>query len=450
VACTACGFDASAEFAFCPKCGTRLASAPAEPESDRRPVTVLFADLCGFTSLSEALDPEDVRSLQSELFDEMAATIQRLDGFVEKFVGDAVMAVFGAPVAHDEDPERALLAALRLHERVAALSERWLARLGRPLAIHVGINTGPVVAGHFRSTRSSAYAVTGDTVNAAARLQNAAEPGQTLVSEATWHLTQHAFRFEVVGALALKGKAQPLAAYRLLGALTAPESSRGLQSHGLAAPLVGRGQELDALTAAFDAMQTGATQLVSIVAEAGTGKSRLLAEFVARLEAQGLLADIAVRRAACSSLGERTYGVPSALLRDAYGLAAQDPAGVARRKVAKALGALGADEEETQQLSAFLGYVLGLEADDAATPHLDPEQLKRQIFRAVQVIVDRRLQLSPLLMIVEDLHWSDAASVELLRYLLDSLHDRPFMLLVTHRPAPQLANVGAGAAAHTL
>src|SRR5206468_7881641 len=137
-----------------------------------------------------------------------------------------------------------------------------------------------------------------------------------------------------------------------------------------------------------------ATQLVSIVAEAGTGKSRLLAEFVARLQAQGRLADIAVRRAACSSLGERTYGVPSALLRDAYGLAAQDPAGVARRKVAKALGALGADEAETQQLSEFLGYVLGLEADDAATPHLDPEQLKRQIFRAVQVIVERRLQLS--------------------------------------------------------
>ena len=144
MACTACGYDVPSEFAFCPKCGQRLAvPAPPAAASDRRPVTVLFADLSGFTALSETLDPEDLRALQVELFDAMSATIQRLDGFVEKFVGDAVMAVFGAPVAHEEDPERAVRAALALHERVALLSERWIARLNRPLALHIGINTGP-------------------------------------------------------------------------------------------------------------------------------------------------------------------------------------------------------------------------------------------------------------------------------------------------------------------
>jgi adenylate cyclase len=452
--CPGCGFDAPADFAFCPKCGKPL-TAPAptpssDTSSDRRPVTVLFADLCGFTALSETLDPEDVRALQGELFALMSSAIQRLDGFVEKYVGDAVMAVFGAPVAHEEDPERAVRAALELHERVARLSARWLPLLGRPLALHVGINTGPVVAGHIGSQREGAYAVTGDTVNAASRLQNAAGPGQTFVSEATWLLTRHAFRYEPMGGLALKGKAQPLPAYRVEGALQAPASARGLQAHGLAAPMIGRDAELGALMAAFAQMQAGQTQLVRIVAEAGSGKSRLLSEFLARLQANGQLADTALRSAACSSLGERTYGVPAALLRDAYGLAADENAATARQKIAAALAALGAGDDETARISLLLGYVLGFDPDEARTRHLDPEQLKHQIFLAVQSVVERRLQAGALLLVVEDLHWTDAASVELLRALLDRLPARRFMLLVTQRPAVELDVLAAGALPQTL
>ena len=451
MACTACGYDVPSEFAFCPKCGQRLAvPAPPAAASDRRPVTVLFADLSGFTALSETLDPEDLRALQVELFDAMSATIQRLDGFVEKFVGDAVMAVFGAPVAHEEDPERAVRAALALHERVALLSERWIARLNRPLALHIGINTGPVVAGHIGSERDAAYAVTGDTVNAASRLQNAAGPGQTVVSEATYRLTRHAFAFESLGGLALKGKAQPLAAYRVDAALSTPQPSRGLRSHGLATPLVGREPQLQRLMQAFDNMRAGRTQLVSIVADAGTGKTRLLAEFLAQLESRGELAAVAVRTAACSSLGERAFGVPAALLRDAYGLAADDPVSTARAKLAQALAQLGADAAETRRLSALLGHVLDLEADDSRTREFDPEQLKREIFLAVQAIVERRLHLGPVLLIVEDLHWTDAASIELLRFLLDELPERAFMLLVTHRPTAELESLAGGAAEHTL
>ncbi|MBT2323988.1 tetratricopeptide repeat protein [Variovorax paradoxus] len=449
MACPACGFEAAAEFAFCPKCGLRLAAPAAEEESDRRPVTVMFADLSGFTALSETLDPEVLRSLQVELFGEMSAAIQRLDGFVEKFVGDAVMAVFGAPVAHDEDPERALGAALLLHEKVGALSERWIGRVGRPLALHIGIHTGPVVAGQLGSQREASYAVTGDTVNAAARLQGAAGPGQTLVSRSTYLLTQHAFGFEPLGALSLKGIAEPMAAYRLDAALGTPHSARGLQAVGLATPLVGREPDLGVLLRAFDDMCAGRTQLVRIVAEAGTGKTRLLSEFLEQLRTQGRLGAVAVRSAACSSLGERTYGVPAALLRDAYGLSAQEPASAAQQKIATALAAMGADESETQQVSAYLGYVLGLEPDAAHTRYLDPEQLKRQIFSAVHAVVERRLQLSPLMLVVEDLHWTDAASLEVLRFLLDRLCDRPFMLLVTHRPAPELEAWASGPTAQT-
>src|SRR6476619_2645149 len=168
MACIACGFEVSLEFAFCPKCGNRLnapsadvatpvaaqvftppasEAGPQDKEADRRPVTVLFADLSGFTTLSERLDPEDVRALQSDLFKELSETSARFDGFVEKDIGDAVLAVFGAPAAHEDDPERAVRAALSMIEKVAALSDNWIGRLQQPLTLHVGINTGPVVAG---------------------------------------------------------------------------------------------------------------------------------------------------------------------------------------------------------------------------------------------------------------------------------------------------------------
>ncbi|SEA15613.1 adenylate/guanylate cyclase domain-containing protein [Variovorax sp. YR216] len=447
--CPACGFEADATFAFCPKCGQRLEVAAPEPESDRRPVTVMFADLSGFTSLSESLDPEVVRALQTELFAEMASSIQRLDGFVEKYVGDAVMAVFGAPVAHDEDPTRAVSAALLLHERIAALSERWQPSIGRPLALHIGINTGPVVAGRIGSNPAATYAVTGDTVNAAARLQSAAGAGETLVSRSTWLLTRHAFGFEEMPALSLKGKSQPVIAYRLGAALAAPLAARGLQAHGLATPLVGRDADLDALVCAFEAMRAGQCQLASLVAEAGTGKSRLVAEFVAQLRAFGRLEGVAVRNAACSSLGERTYGVPAALLRDAYGLSQREDAVEAQRKIAAALVELGVDPQEREQVASYLGCVLGLEGDDARTRYLDPEQLKRQIFSAVLAVIQHRLQREPVMLIVEDLHWADAASLDVLRYLLDQLGGKPFMLLVTHRPVPEVGVLAGGSTAHT-
>src|SRR3981081_3386390 len=182
--CQRCQLDVSVDFAFCPGCGNKLAAAsPVVPvtaaDADRRLATVLFADLTGFTTISEKLDPEDVRALQTDLFGTLSGVVERFDAFVEKFVGDAVMAVFGAPVAHEDDPQRALHAALEMHARVAVLSERWRDRLGRPLSLHIGINSGRVVAGNLGTSVGAAYAVTGDTVNTAARLQAAAQAGQT-------------------------------------------------------------------------------------------------------------------------------------------------------------------------------------------------------------------------------------------------------------------------------
>ncbi|HEX6018343.1 MAG TPA: adenylate/guanylate cyclase domain-containing protein, partial [Burkholderiaceae bacterium] len=417
--CAACGYDAPADFAFCPKCGQRLAGPPAasrttvrDDEADRRPATVLFADLTGFTALAETLDPEDIRALQTELFDAMSSAVERYDGFVEKYVGDAVMAVFGAPIAHDDDPERALHAALRMHDAVAVLAGRWRARLGgRTLALHVGIDSGGVVAGQIGAARDAAYAVTGDAVNAASRLQNAAAAGQTLVADTTFSLVRHAFEFDPPLSLTLKGKSQPVTAHGLRRALDAPQPARGLHAHGLAAPLIGREPELAAMLGDVEAMLAGQTCFVGVVADAGTGKTRLVQ---ALLDAVGTAfqgTPLTLRRAACSSLGERAFAVPAALLRDAYGIASDDEPDTARQKLALAIGTFSAGDDEARELSVLLGVVLGLDAGAAARHYLDPEQVKRRVFAAVQAIVERRVQRGALLLVVEDLHWADSASV---------------------------------------
>jgi adenylate cyclase len=464
--CPSCGTASPSDFAFCPRCGARLATFEANgsgglraaavgaagseaTETDRRPVTILFADLSGFTAISERLDPEDVRALQSDVFQEAASVIQRYEGFVEKFVGDAVLAVFGAPVAHEDDPERALRAALAMRGRIASLNERWAPRLGRSLALRTGIHTGPVVAGALGSASGAAYAVTGDTVNTGSRLQTAAEAGQILVSRALYRLTQHAFEFELVGELAVKGKAEPVAAYRLVRALATPRPTRGLEAHGIVAPLVGRDEELGQMRAAFQRMLGGRTQVISVIGEAGVGKSRLQAEFLGRLAVAEHLSTTAVRRAACSSLGEQTYGVLASLLREAYSIASDDPIETARQKLESGLRSLGVDTEATAHMVALLGHALGLGEDPSLIHHLEPEQLKRQIFLAARALIERRLEAGPLLLVVEDLHWADAASLELLRFLVDRLPDRRLMLLLTSRPTVDVGAVVSSRATHT-
>jgi adenylate cyclase len=444
--CDACGFPCEPDFAFCPRCGAARSpntpvrpaqpQKPADPshEADRRPVTVLFADLSGFTTLSERLDPEDVRSFQNALFETLSAAIARYDGFVEKFVGDAVLAVFGAPVAHEDDPARACAAALDMLERGSALSGQWAARLGQPVTLHVGIHTGPVVAGSLggASGAGAAYAVTGDTVNTTARLLASAAPGTILVSEATCALAQHRFAFESAGQVTLRGKAEPIAVRRLVGVLAEPGSARGLAGLGLAAPFVGRKDELDQLLAAFERMECGQAQVVSLVGEAGTGKSRLIAEFLARLDADGRLARIALRRAACASLGEPTYGVFGSLFRGAYQVEPKDSLEVARQKLVSGLRALGARDDEAAMIAPVLSYVLGVE--EAMHPDVEPEQLRRQIALAARALIERRLDKEPLLILVEDLHWADTASVDLLRQVVDQLASRPLLVLLSHRP----------------
>jgi adenylate cyclase len=460
--CSACGAETSPEFAFCPRCGGALGAAPAraepavpaatppgEVESDRRLATILFADLSGFTSLSEGLDPEDVRALQTDLLDTLRTTLLRYDAFVEKFVGDAVMAVFGAPTAHEDDPERALRAALEMHEGVDALSGRWERRLPRPLQLHIGVNTGRVVAGHIGSAEGAAYAVTGDAVNVAARLQSAAGPGQTLVSRNTHALTRHAFEFESGGTLELKGKSHPIGVFRLLrqGAEGRVTVGRGLEAHGLRAPLVGRGPELAQMHETAQRAIGGRAQVLSLVGDAGIGKSRLVDTFITQLAADAAGARATVRRAVCSVHQTRPYSVLATFFQEGFGLAPGDALETVEQKVESHIRSLGAPPEEIAMVVQMAGFLLGLHPLEELR-ELEPERLNKQISMMLRTVLEYRLREAPLLLVIEDLQWVDAASLEALRTMADWLHQQPLMMLVTYRPDFDARNFVMGRAAH--
>jgi predicted ATPase/class 3 adenylate cyclase len=483
VSCASCGYSCAPDFEFCPKCGAGLVATAqtvegtaltpartAQPysrttpiradlesedgrpgrvsDADRRTVTVLFADLCGFTTFSEQLDPEVMQALQNELFKELTAAVHNFGGFVDKFIGDALLALFGAPVAHEDDPERALRAALDMMARTVRLGERVNFTM-LPLVLHIGINTGPVVTGGLGVGTARSYSVTGDTVNTAQRLQSLAGPGEVLVGELTHRLTRHAFGYESMGDVVLRGKTGSVLVHRLNEPLAAPRAARGLEALGLSAPMIGRDAELQRMLASLDQACGGAAQLIRLVGEAGIGKSRLLKEFVARVGTEERFQNVAVRQAACSPLGEQSYGALGAVVRSAAGIMQNDGADEMRAKLAALLTDLGLLGEEAERLMPQLYHVLGLEDPKAALQHIEPEQLRRQILYAIRTIIERRLALSPLLIVVEDLHWADAVSLEALRFVMDRLERTRLMLVVTHRPARDNDQLDSSRVSHT-
>lgn len=479
-ACVSCGYLCAPDFAFCPRCGAPVTTAAQDSnhrtqgiiksgavsqthklhsaelerglrqnltQADRRPVTVLFADLSGFTRLSEQLDPEVVQSLQNQLFAEMTAAVQKFGGFVDKFIGDALLALFGAPAAHEDDPERAIRAALEMIERTAWVSEPLRTDGGSSLTLHIGINTGHVVAGGIGAGDARSYSVTGDTVNTAQRLQSMAAPGEVLVGPLTYRLTRHAFLFESLGETSLRGKTASVLVHRLRTPLQG-RTARGLETLGLSAPLIGRDAEVVHMMHSLDLACGGAAQLVRLVGEAGIGKTRLVDEFLARIRGQERFAGIAIRRANCSPLGEQSYGTLAAALRSAYQIEHNASAAETQQKLIESLAELGLTSGEIDALTPLYLYVLGLANPDAEL-HVEPAQLRRQILFAIRILFERRLARSPLLMIVEDLHWADAVSLEALRFVMDRLEGQRLMLLFTHRPMSDIDHLGSSRISQT-
>jgi class 3 adenylate cyclase/tetratricopeptide (TPR) repeat protein len=425
LACTSCGAELPAQARFCMSCGAELAPGGARPEAagesdgspgeERRTVTVLFADMSGYTAVSERLDHETVKALTERCLTRLASEVKRFGGSVDKYIGDNVMAVFGAPVAHEDDPERAMRAAFGMQAAMAELNRSITPEFGFELPLRIGVNTGEVLAGHV----GDAYTVVGDAVNVAARLQAEAPRGGILVGERTRRLSDSAVRYKELAPLELKGKAAPVPAWEAIELLEPEEPvSRPEQR----APLVGRQAELAALQTMFErVVRDGAPHLVTVVGQAGVGKSRLLAELEARLDTRG--SEVRLLRGRCLAFGASVVYWPLAeMLRAECGILDADDAVQARGKLIGRLAPLlrTADSaEQAQRRLAPLARLVGADTGAAdTTAELEDGQSAREgFFGAVRTVLEALAGERPLLLAWEDIHWADEGTLDLIEYL---------------------------------
>jgi class 3 adenylate cyclase/tetratricopeptide (TPR) repeat protein len=390
---------------------------------ERKPVTVLFADLKGSAELATRHDPEQLRSLLAAFFDEMRQQIEAFGGTVEKFAGDAVMAVFGVPRVNEDDAERAVRAAFAMQESLAQLNPMFEQEYGARLVLRIGIATGEAVAA---SRAVNDFMVTGEVPNLAARLQSVGD-GIT-VSETTHRLLAPHLEAERLDALSLKGFSSPITAYR------ARELRGGERRHmgvtGLSSPVVGRDREMAALSACLEDLRRGRGQVVSIVGEAGIGKSRLKIE-----QRENLPEGLRWFEGRCQSYTQSTSYAPIIqILRGALGLGPTEAPAIARTKLRAAGRALSGSEAAQSQgaLAHLLGIDLG--AGQAQSIPSDPRALQSQLVLAIRALLKGLAERGPVIVAVEDLHWADPASVDLLTLLLELTDFQPIMILVTSRP----------------
>jgi class 3 adenylate cyclase/tetratricopeptide (TPR) repeat protein len=446
---------------FCGSCGQRLAPASPPPESrpapavplearrafspytprhlaekilnarsalegERRQVSVLFADLAGFTALAEKLDPEDVHGIIDRCFELITAEVHRFEGTINQYTGDGVMALFGAPIAHEDSPRRAVHAALGIQRALRDYGKEVESRLGRALQMRIGINTGPVVVGRIGDDLRMDYTAVGDTTNLAARLQQAARPGSVLVSEATHRLVTGYFDTLDLGLLAIKGHA-PEPAFEVLR----PRGRRArldvAAERGLT-PLVGRERALGMLVDLFGKARSGHGQVVHVAGEAGIGKSRLIHEMRQELARRGEAVTWLEGR--CISFGQSIPFLPLIdQLRENFGIEEFDGEPEIIAKIEHGMRRMGELEEHIP----YVRYLLSVDPGDPAIAAMDASARRKRIFDAVRALCLRGATLRPIVFVFEDLHWIDTSTEEYLASLLDSVAGARIMLVLTYR-----------------
>jgi class 3 adenylate cyclase/tetratricopeptide (TPR) repeat protein len=459
--CGQCNFANPSGFKFCGECGGKLGSlcevadpaeenkgAPQQPSEkddlnhaaltagERKHVTVLFSDLTGYTAMSEKLDPEDVKEITSRVFGKIAKIVASYDGFIEKYAGDAVMAIFGVPQSHEDDPIRAIKAARKIHRVVDDISPEVEKKIGLPISMHTGINTGLVVTGEVNLVRGT-HGVAGDTINLAARISRLAKPGEILVNLDTCRQVEGHFECEFHEEAIVKGKAEPVEVHKVLSERDSPVTIRRIS--GVRADLVGRSVEMVELSEAVDKLKQGKGHIYSISGAAGTGKSRLVEEFKATLDLEKIQW---IECHAYAYSQEIPYFPLVDLLNRILAIDEKDPLATVREKVESGLAELVGNKK------GIIPYVGGLYSlGYPQTEDVSPEFWKTRLQEAILAILSKLAEKAPTVFFIEDLHWADPSFVELLRRACVEIRT-PALLLCAYRPTfslftgHQLSSIG--------
>src|SRR5262245_54939901 len=404
----------------------KILKSRAAVEGERRQVTVLFADVAGFTTLAERLDPEDVHRIINDCFELITAEVHRFEGTINQYTGDGVMALFGAPIAHEDSPRRAVHAALGVQLALRDYAKQLQGERGLTVQMRIGLNTGPVVVGSIGDDLRMDYTAVGDTTNLAARMQTSARPGSVLVTEATHNAIRGFFETLDLGELAVKGRA-PVRAYEVVRPGGRRSRLEVAAERGLT-PLVGRDRELTTLLELFQHVKSARGQVVHLVGEAGIGKSRLTFEFRQALAQAG--EDVTWLEGRCISFGQSIAFLPIIdQLRENFGIEEFDGEPEIIAKVEHGMRRMG-------QIDAHIPFVralLGVDPGDPAVGAMEALARRRKIFDAVRALSVRGAALRPIVFVVEDLHWMDPSSEEYLGHLMDSVAGLSIMLILTYR-----------------
>jgi class 3 adenylate cyclase/tetratricopeptide (TPR) repeat protein len=428
LACPNCGKVISPDSRFCDACGHSLEGVQKErtvleSEGERKYVTAMFSDLSGYTAMSEKLDPEEVKEIMSRIFGEIAQVVTKYEGFIEKFIGDAVVAFFGVPKAHEDDPIRAIKVAREIHELVGAMSPEVAKRTGKSILMHTGINTGLVVTGEVNAEKGT-HGLAGDTINVASRLSSFAKAGEILVGHDTYRQAEGHFTFEDLEPTTFKGKTEPVLVHKVISSKERPVTIHRLS--GLKAELIGRKAELAQLKEAVENLRKGRGRIFSICGDAGTGKSRLIEEFKSTLD----LKDIQWIEGHAYAYSQNIPYFPlidllSRVLRIEEGEAPERVKEKVESKIERLVG------KEDEAIVPYLGSLYALRYPEVE--EVSPEFWKYRLQDAIQRVLSALAKKAPTIFFLEDLHWADPSFVELLRNTSKEIRE-PAILLCAYRP----------------
>src|SRR4051794_32382210 len=425
--CPSCGHANTDDARFCSQCGVALVVARPVVHEERKIVTVLFADLVGFTSRSERLDPEDVRALLGPYYARLRSELERFGGTGEKFIGDAVMALFGAPLTHEDDAERAVRAALAIRDWVRAEEK---------IQVRIAVNTGEALVTLGARPAEGEGMAAGDVINTAARLQSAAPVNGVLVGERTYRATNRVIDYAPVDPVAAKGKEQPITSWEALD----PRSRFGVDVPDLArTALVGRDRELAALRDALTRMRVErAPQLLTLIGVPGIGKSRLLFELSALVDAESDI--IAWRQGRSLPYGEGvSFWALAEIFKAQAGVLDSDDADVAERKLTETVREVLPDEADADWVRRHLRELVGLRRDSPSTG-----DARDEAFAAWRRFVEALAEQRPLVLVFEDLHWADDGLLDFIEHLVDWITDVPLRVVCSARPELLARRAGWG------